>query len=202
MSSKELDPEWILSSSFSEIGARPLRNDDELIAVARKVWPRLRAHALTEAKNQSFDERVALAAEVWEKVLRSVSKTLEQCDRKKPGIANLEAYLAGAFHHRFNRALRKERRRQETIELVPSSWDLEQFPGAFDGNMKPDLERSVQLKEAIENMDEWTRVVWTARQYGYSWGKIAEYLGLSEQQAKLRFQYAIRRLRDRLGDDK
>lgn len=53
MSSKELDPEWILSSSFSEIGGRPLRDDDELIAVARKVWPRLRAHALTEAKNQS-----------------------------------------------------------------------------------------------------------------------------------------------------
>ena len=200
MSSKDLDPEWILSSCFSEIGRRPLRNDDELIAVARKVWPRLRAHAITEAKNQSFDERVALAAEVWEKVLRSVSKTLEECFWKESGIANLEAYLAGAFYHRFNRALRKERRRQETIELVPSSWDLDQFPGALDGNAQPDLERSVQVKEALENMDDWTRGVWTARQYGYSWRKIAKYLGVSEQQAKLRFQYAIRRLRDRLGD--
>lgn len=200
MSSKDLDPEWILSSSFSEIGTRPLRNDDELIAVARKVWPRLRAHAITEAKNQSFDERVALAAEVWEKVLRSVSKTLEECDWKKSGIANLEAYLAGAFYHRFNRALRKERRRQETIELVPSSLDLEQFPEALDMNAQPDLEHSVQVKEVIENMDDWARVVWTARQYGYSWRKIAKYMGVSEQQAKLRFQYAMRRLRDRLGD--
>jgi len=59
---------WTLNGYFravSEIGARPLRNDDELIALARKVWPRLPAHALTEAKNQSFDERVALGAEVW-----------------------------------------------------------------------------------------------------------------------------------------
>lgn len=200
MSSKDLDPEWILSSSFSEIGTRPLRNDDELIAVARKVWPRLRAYAITEAKNQSFDERVALAAEVWEKVLRSVSKTLEECDCKKSDIANLEAYLAGAFYHRFNRAMRKERRRQETIELVPSSLDLEQFPEALDMNAQPDLEHSVQVKEVIENMDDWERVVWTARQYGYSWRKIAKYMGVSEQQAKLRFQYAIRRLRDRLGD--
>jgi hypothetical protein len=31
---------------------------------------------------------------------------------------DLEAYLFGAFHHRFNRALKKERRRQETIELL------------------------------------------------------------------------------------
>src|SRR6516165_1598643 len=34
------------------------------------------------------------------------------------------------------------------------------------------------------------------RQYGYSWREIAEHLGLSEQQAKLRFQYAVRRLRE------
>jgi DNA-directed RNA polymerase specialized sigma24 family protein len=114
---------------------------------------------------------------------------------------DLEAYLAGAFYHRFNRLVRKERRRQLAIELVPFSQDLEQFPGALDANAEHDLDRIVQVKEAVENMDDWTREVWTARQYGYSWKEIAEHMGLSEPQAKLRFQYAIRRLRDRLEDD-
>lgn len=112
---------------------------------------------------------------------------------------DLEAYLFGAFHHRFNRALRKERRRQETIELVPLARDLEQLPGALDSKSAPDLERCIQIKEVIQNMDDWTRNVWTARQYGYSWGAIAKHLGLREHQARLRFRYAINRLRARLG---
>ena len=40
-----------------------------------------------------------------------------------------------------------------------------------------DLERSVQVKQAVQNMDDWTRKVWTARQYGYSWREIAEQHG-------------------------
>ena len=112
---------------------------------------------------------------------------------------DLEAYLFGAFHHRFNRALKKERRRQETIELVPSSHDLEQLPGARDLKSSRDLEHSIQVKEVVQNMDDWTRKVWTARQYGYSWREIAEHMGLSEHQAKLRFRYALRKLAARLG---
>ena len=48
---------------------------------------------------------------------------------KASGIVDLEAYLFGVFHHRFNRALKKERRRQETIELVPSTVTWSCFPG-------------------------------------------------------------------------
>ncbi len=85
------------------------------------------------------------------------------------------------------------------IELVPSSRDLEQLPRARDSKTARDLELSSQVKEAIQNMDDWTRKVWTARQYGYSWREIAEYIGLSEHQAKLRFRYALRKLAARLG---
>jgi hypothetical protein len=46
-------------------------------------------------------------------------------------------------------------------------------------------------------MDEWTRKVWAARQYGYSWHEIAEHFGLTEPQAKLRFRYG--RLLDNNG---
>src|ERR1019366_2426222 len=85
--------------------------------------------------------------------------------------------LFGAFLHRFNRALKRERRRQETIELVPSTRELEQLPGARDLKSARDLERSIQVKEAIENMDDWTRKVFAARVYGYSWREIAELHG-------------------------
>jgi DNA-directed RNA polymerase specialized sigma24 family protein len=48
-------------------------------------------------------------------------------------------------------------------------------------------------------MDEWARKVWAARQYGYSWKEIAIQLRLTEPQVKLRFRYAIGKLRARLG---
>jgi DNA-directed RNA polymerase specialized sigma24 family protein len=201
MSNRELGAEWILSSSSCESDSRPLHKGNELITAAQRVWPRVRAIALKQIKNQNFEERVALAAQIWERALQSVSKTLERHGGKESSIVDLEAYLAGAFYHRFNRFLRQERRRHQAVELVPFSQDLEQFPGALDADAEHDLDRIVQVKEAVENMDDWTRNVWTARQYGYSWREIAEHKGLSEQQAKLRFQYAIRRLRDRLEDD-
>ena len=111
----------------------------------------------------------------------------------------MEAYLFGAFHHRFNRALKKERRRLQTIQHLCSSRDLERLRQAHDSKAVRDLEQSIQLKEAVRNMDEWTRKVWAARQYGYSWKEIATQLGLTEPQAKLRFRYAIGKLRARLG---
>jgi DNA-directed RNA polymerase specialized sigma24 family protein len=99
----------------------------------------------------------------------------------------MEAYLFGAFHHRFNRALKKERRRIQTVRYLPSSHDLERLGQAHDSKAVSDLEESIQLKEAVRNMDEWTRKVWAARQYGYSWKEIAIQLGLTEHQVKLRF---------------
>ncbi|HYV74900.1 MAG TPA: sigma-70 family RNA polymerase sigma factor [Candidatus Binatia bacterium] len=141
---------------------------------------------------------IALAAEVWEGVLQSVAKTVARRNRRAPGIVDLDAYLFGVFHHRFNRALKKERRRQETIELVPSTRDLEQLPGAHDAQSPRNLERSLQVNEVVRNMDDWTRRVWTAKQYGYSWREIAEQIGLSEQAAKARFHNALRKLAARL----
>src|SRR5271165_916845 len=199
MPSQDLGPEWIISNRSSEVEPRPLHHDDELITVARKMWPGVQAHALREAKTRQFGETVALATEVWERVLQSVSKTRERLDGKGSGIVDLEAYLFGVFHHRFNRALKKERRRQETIELVPSSRDLEQLPGARDLKSARDLELSIQVKEVIQNMDDWTRRAWAAKVYGYTWKEIGEHMGLSEHQAKLRFGYALRKLAERLG---
>jgi DNA-directed RNA polymerase specialized sigma24 family protein len=59
--------------------------------------------------------------------------------------------------------------------------------------------KSIQVEKIIQSMDDWTRKVWVARQYGYSWREIAAFFGLTEAQAKLRFRYAIGRLRAKLG---
>jgi len=198
MSSRELSPEWVLSSFIPPIAA-PHHEMSELIAVARRLWPRVQAHAHREQHGKSSDEALVFASEVWEGVLRSVAKTIQRSNGRNWRIKNMEAYLFGAFHHRFNRALKKDRRRLQTIQHLPSSRDLERLRQAHDSKAVRDLEQSIQLKEAVRSMDEWTRKVWAARQYGYSWKEIATQLGLTEPQAKLRFRYAIGKLRARLG---
>src|SRR6516165_10821068 len=130
MPSPDLNPDWVLSNSSSEDKAQPLQNDAELTVVASRLWPRVQAHARRELANRNSDDGVVLAAEVWEGVLQSVSRTRQRRKGKGPGILDLEAYLFGVFHHRFNRALKKERRRLETIELVPSTRYLRRLRGA------------------------------------------------------------------------
>src|SRR5436309_1156818 len=74
-------------------------------------------------------------------------------------VRDLDAYLFGVFHHRFNRALRKERKRAEFIRNVASSRDLETLTQAHDSKTVRDVERSIQVNEAIQRMDDWTRRV-------------------------------------------
>ena len=199
MSRRELGPEWVLSDFLANAEAWDQDDIGELAIVARRLWPRVQAHALNELTNQVSDDTMALATDAWESVLRSVAKTMCRSNGKGRPILNLEAYLFGAFHHRFNRSLRRERRRREMVEYLPLGRDLERLRHAHDSKAVADLDRSIQVKQAIENMDDWTRTVWMARQSGYSWREIAEYLRLTEPQAKLRFRYALGRLRARFG---
>src|SRR5208282_5220788 len=99
----------------------------ELAIVARRLWPRVQAHARKELINKRPDDAIALATDVWEAVLRSVAKTMGRSNGKSRQILNLEAYLFGAFHHRFNRAMRQERRRREMVEHLPLGRDLERL---------------------------------------------------------------------------
>jgi RNA polymerase sigma factor (sigma-70 family) len=196
MSNPESDPEWILSKG------RQAKSDDELKAAASRLWPRVQAHVRHKLANKDPDDSMALATEVWETVLQSVSKTLQRRREARSRIADLDAYLFGIFLHRLNRALRRERRRQQTVEAVPSTRELEQVPGAQDWKSARDLERSLELQEAIANMDTWTREVFAARVNGYAWREIAKMYGLNENQAKLRFGRALRKLAARFGHRK
>ena len=193
MSSRELSPDWVLSAFLMSAGPRA---DDisKLAIVARKLWPRVQAHAFKELPNIRSEDAIALATEVWEAVLQSIAKTMHRANWKNRPILNLEAYLFGAFHHRFNRALRKERRRREMIKNLPLSRDLDFLRRAHNSMAVEDLDRSIQVKQTVESMDDWTRKVWMARHAGYSWKEIAKHLRLTQPQAKLRFRYAIGRI--------
>jgi len=116
MSSRELGPEWVLSRFISPVGAA---QDEigELVIVARRLWPRIQKYARREQPEKNYDEALGLATEVWEGVLQSVAKTVQRSNRKNWRIKNTEAYLFGAFHHRFNRALKKERRQREIYSI-------------------------------------------------------------------------------------
>ena len=199
MSSRELSPEWVLSAFLSNTGRPSQDHVSELAIVAHRLWPRVQSHARKELADEGFDDAIVLATDVWEALLRSVAKTMQRSEAKNWQSLNLEAYLFGTFNHRFNRALRKERRRCE--KYLPLSPDLDRLRPAFDSAGVAELDRTIQIKQAVQSMDEWTRRVWMARRYGLSWKEIAKYLELTEPQAKLRFRYAIGRLRARFSND-
>ena len=192
--SRELSPEWVLSTFFACSG-HSREEMTELAEAARRLWPAIQAHARNERCGNNHEDAVVLATEVWEGVLQSVAKTFQRSGGKRRQIKNLDAYLFGAFHHRFNRALVKDRRTREMLEHLPSNGDLGRLRLVQSSEVQRALEQAILVKEAIENMDEWTRKIWAARKYGYSWSEIAEHFGLTEPQAKLRFRYAIGRLR-------
>jgi len=191
--------DWVILGSKHGHDKPSYPIDEELLAAARQAWPHALAHARRELSDKDVgSDKTALAAEVWERVLRSVSRTRQRRRDQAPPIADLQSYLMGVFHHRFNRVLKREQKRLETIELVSSTLDLERIESAQDTEWVSELERALTVKQIISHMDEWTRRVWGARQYGYSWKEISGRLGLSEQQAKMRFQRGLEKTRDRL----
>jgi len=195
--SRQLGPEWVLAV-FCSSRAYPREEITELLEAARRLWPAIQAHACRERSGKSREDAVALATEVWEGVLQSVAKSLQRASGKRSAIQDLDAYLFGAFHHRFNRALLRERREREPLEQIPPNGDLGRLRHVHSSEIEQILEQ-IQVREAIRKMDDWTRKVWAARQYGYSWREIANYFHLTEPQVKLRFRYAIARLRTRFN---
>jgi hypothetical protein len=188
--------DWVLFSAGEAESKNPPRNDDELILAAREVWPRALAHAKKDlSTNGLSSDSASMAAPVWERMLRSVSRTRQRNADNRQAIADLQSYLFLAFVHRFNRAVQQEQKRAEKIELVSSSIDLERIESAQDVGWVEELERAIAIREIADRMDGWTRKVWQARQLGYTWKEISVWLGVSEQRAKMKFQYGLEKTR-------
>ncbi len=188
--------DWVLFPASEGESKNPPPNDDELILAAREVWPRALAHAKKEMRaNGLTADSDSMAAQVWERMLRSVSRTRQRNSDHPQAIADLQSYLFLAFVHRFNRAVQQEQKHAERFELVSSSVDLERIESAQDVGWVEELERAIAIREIADRMDGWTRKVWRARQLGYTWKEIALWLGVSEQQAKMKFQYGLEKTR-------
>jgi len=194
MPAPEPGPEWVLS------GANPRLDpatESELSKAARSAWPKALAHVRQLQARDPFDDDGILVAEVWESVLQSVSGTLNRMNGRRGEIGDLEAYLLGSFYHRLGRALKKEERREETIHLVSSAQELELL-GKTRRGVQDDIEGNVHAREILDRMDEWSRKVWIAREYGYTWKQIGDVLGTPGDSVMLRFRRRMKILRERL----
>jgi len=194
MPAPEPGPEWVLS------GANPRLDpatESELSKAARSAWPKALAHVRQVQARDPFDDDGILVAEVWESVLQSVSGTLDRMNGRRGEIGDLEAYLLGSFYHRLGRALKKEERREGTIHLVSSAQELELLDKTSRG-VQDDIEGKVHAQEILDRMDEWSRKVWIAREYGYTWKQIGDVLGTPGDSVMLRFRRRMKILRERL----
>src|SRR5205807_1466928 len=113
-------------------------------------------------------------------------------------IGDLEAYLLGSFYHRFRRALQKEQRREEMIHLVSSAQELEVLGKASHAEQH-NIENRLHAQEILDRMDEWSRKVWVAREYGYTWKHIGRVLGIPGDSVMLRFRRRMKILQARLS---
>jgi hypothetical protein len=188
--------DWVLFPASEGESKNPSVADNELILAAREVWPRALAHAKKGLRANGLTvDSDSMAAQVWERMLRSVSRTRHRNSDHPQAIADLQSYLFLAFVHRFNRAVQQEQKHAERIELVSSSMDLERIESAHDIGWVEELERAITIREIAGRMDGWTRKVWRARQLGYTWKEIASWLGVTEQQAKMKFHYGLEKTR-------
>ena len=195
MPAPEPGHEWVLS------GVNPRSDpatESELLRAARSAWPKALAHVRQVQSQNPFDDDGILVAEVWESVLQSVSRTLDRMDGRRGEIGDLEAYLLGSFYHRLRRALKKEQRREEMIHLVPSAQELEVL-GKTSNAEQHDIEDTLHAQEILDRMDEWSRKVWVAREYGYTWKHIGRVLGIPGDSVMLRFRRRMKILRARLS---
>lgn len=198
MADDEMWSKWALSDSEDGVAKKPDAIEQELLNSAQRAWPHVLGQVRRElAGKASTAEKRSLATEVWEGVLRSVSRTMRR-DNENRKISNMEAYLVGVFHHRLNRVLSKEQKRQKAIEFVPSANDLAELEGAQDRDWVANLETEILVKEVLSHMEDWARKVLVSQSYGYSWSEIAATMGLTEQQLKMRFRYSVEKTRKRL----
>jgi DNA-directed RNA polymerase specialized sigma24 family protein len=192
LQSSNLGPEWVIAGPDDEAGNRS-KSHERLLDAARIAWPNI----LSYARLADVPDSECLATEVWEELLRSVLRTMRRLGNLHH-VTNLESYLNGAFRHRFQRALLRERQYRQKVLLTDSVEKLENLGRIQDWQPVERLEREVQVQQAMKFLDPWTRRVWSYIKYGYSIKEIARRLDLTEFQVEFRYRRRLARLREYL----
>jgi hypothetical protein len=176
--------EWVLQKVQQETAGNQAPIPEEVLTAARAIWPRIVIHATREFERQgSTREAVALAADIWEAVLRSIARAFQRRGEYASSIGDLESYLQA------------EQERREIFQPVSGALNLDHLETTQNVEWVSQLERRITVRQVTDRMDGWTRKVWQARQYGYSWKEISTWLGITEHQAKMKFQYGVEKTR-------
>ena len=176
---------WVIGRFQQETAGNPAPLPEEVIARCSGGLASRSAHAAREfGRDGSSRESEALAADIWEAVLRSVSKALQRKGEFASSVGDFESYLLAAFHHRFHRFQKIEHARREMFQSVSESLDLGLIEGALDTEWVLELERAITIRQITSRMDGWTRKVWRARQLGYTWKEISSWLGVTRAASK------------------
>ena len=77
----------------------------------------------------------------------------------------------------FHRFLKTEQERREIFQSVSGALDLDLFEAAQDAEWVLALERKIAVRQITDRTGGWTKRVWQARQYGYSWKEVSTWLG-------------------------
>ena len=149
MERPNVGPEWIIAGPDDEAGNRS-ESHQRLLDAARTAWPKI----LLYARLSDIPDSEYLANEVWEELLRSVVRTMRRLGTLQH-VTNLESYLIGAFRHRFQRALAKEKRDRQKILLTESVENLESFSRIQNWKPVEQLEREVQIQQMLKFLDPW-----------------------------------------------
>ena len=192
MESPNLGPEWVIAGPDDEARNRS-KSHERLLDAARIAWP----NALSYARSTDAPDCEYLATEVWEELLRSVLRTMRRLGNLRH-VSNLESYLIGAFRHRFQRVVVKERQYRQKLLLTESVETLENLGRIQNWKSAERLERDLQIQQTLKLLDPWTRRVWNYIKYGYSIKEIARCLDLTEFQVEFRYRRRLTRLRDYL----
>ncbi len=94
-------------------------------------------------------------------------------------------------HHLSWRATHHRLCSHRVTEVMPTTQAETEFTRC---RMNVSLERIARV-DLTDRMDGWTKKVWQARQYGYSWKELSSWLEITEHQAKMKFQYGLEKTR-------
>src|SRR5215470_14243957 len=180
---------WILDRNE----AVPDDHDIRLRAAAVRVWPRVKALARRELSGTSLAGDVSVVWEIWEQTLESLSNTLRRRLRLRL-IRDLDSYVFGAFAHRLREVLRKER----TIEFVPSNSELAELRQTQDWSWVAAFENTLELKRAVDEMDDLMREVLHRWAFDEPWDAISKDTGLTTNALKKRLAYHLKKIRSRM----
>jgi DNA-directed RNA polymerase specialized sigma24 family protein len=192
LQSRKPGPEWVIGGADGEPRKRS-KSQDRLLDAARVTWP----GALAYARIVGVTDYESFATEVWEELLRSVLRTMRRRGHLDH-VTDLEAYLNGAFRHRFHREILRERHYREKVLQPKAVEKLENLGKIQDWKPVERMELELRVQQTLKLLDPWTRRVWNCIKYGYSIKEIARSLDLTEFQVEFRYRRRLTRLREYL----